>query len=391
MNSPVEVRSAGAYVWDSEGTRYLDCGGYGVFFTGHCHPRIVAAARAQLETHPMATRVLLNGALATAAATLASVTPAGLDQIVFANSGAEAAEIALKLARLHGRTRVISMHGGYHGKTLGALSVTGRPHYRERFLPLLPDVTFVQFGDAEALRQELSTRGAETCVILEPVQAEAGVHLPPRGYLSDVAAECRAAGALLIADEVQSGMGRTGTWWACDAEDVIPDVMMIGKSLGGGVMPVSAVAASSAIMKPLSADPVLHSSTFAGNPLAMAAVRATIEVVREEGLVERARITGAYLLDGVRRAVAALRPDVVTDVRGAGLLIGIELATEALAGQLMLELLSRHVIVSHSLNAHRTVRLTPPAILDGTDCDLLLEALRSSLAALAPTQIKETR
>jgi putrescine aminotransferase len=370
--TPVEVAAAGSKVQGSDGHAYLDCGGFGVFLLGHCHPVVVATVREQLARNPIATRLFLNPELAQAAADLAGITPAGLDYVFLTNSGAEATELGLKLARLAGKPHVIAMHGGFHGKTLGALSVTGRPQYRDPFEPLLPLVDFVPFGDLAALQAVLTGQSA---VLLEPVQAEGGVRLPPGGYLAQVRQACTAAGAVLILDEIQSGMGRLGAWWGSDLADVTPDVLLAGKILGGGVMPVGAVVASAQLFAPLNADPLLHSSTFAGSPLAAAAVTATIAVIKSEGLIERARDLGPQIRDLAAAALTAHCPHLVTEVRGQGLLIGIDFVLAEAATEFLIGLLDQHVIPSYSLNASNVLRLTPPAILDAADLDWLARAL----------------
>ncbi len=382
MAAPVEARSAGSRVYDEHGQSYLDCGGYGVFLLGHAHPTVVGRVRAQLERHALATRVLLNPELAAAAERLARVAPSGLDYVLFTNSGAEAVEAALKLARLAGCRRVIAMQGGYHGKTLGALSVTGRLCYQTPFAPLLPEVEFIPYGDLGALEQALAPGQPPSCVILEPLQAEGGVHAPPEGYLRAVRAACTRAGAFLVVDEIQTGLGRTGAWWACDAEGVVPEVLLAGKILSGGLVPVAAAIASPAAYAQLNRDPLLHSSTFAGNPLAMAAVQGTLQAIEEEGLVERARTLGERLLPALRDILRERCPEHLREVRGRGLLIGVEFHAEHLAGEFMMALLEQHVIVCHSLNAQRVVRLTPPAILTGEECDWLLKAVEHAATAL---------
>jgi putrescine aminotransferase len=383
MGSPLEVSSAGAWVYDEHGTGYLDCGGYAVFLLGHRHPRVVAAVRRQLDTHPLATRLLPSPPLADAAATLAGVAPPGLDHVFLTNSGAEATELALKLARLAGCTRVVAALGGFHGKTMGALSVTGRAQYREPFAPLLPDVEFVPFGDAAALEQALASDGRRTAVVLEPVQGEAGVVIPPPGYLRALRASCTAHGALLVADEVQTGLGRLGRWWGVDAEQVRPDVVLAGKVLSGGVVPVGAVLATGEVFAPLDADPLLHSSTYAGNPLAAVAAAETVRTIAEEGLVERAAELGRTLLDATREELAATCPDLVREVRGEGLLIGIDCVTPDVAAELMMALLEHRVITSYSLNTHTVLRLTPPAVLEPADVARLQEALAAAARDLA--------
>ncbi|MGB8973873.1 MAG: aminotransferase class III-fold pyridoxal phosphate-dependent enzyme, partial [Pseudomonas capeferrum] len=220
MNLPIEVGAEGVYLYDMDGHRYLDAGGYGVFLLGHSHPQVVEQVSRQLHSHPMASKLMLNPFQAQAAAALASVCPDPLQYVYFCNSGTEATEAALKLAWLNGCQHVISTQGGYHGKTLGALAVTGRALYRTPFADRLGDSHFVPFGDAEALRLQLQAQPERTCVILEPVQAEAGVIVPAAGYLQQVRKLCDQYGAILIADEIQSGLGRTGRWWACDHEAV---------------------------------------------------------------------------------------------------------------------------------------------------------------------------
>lgn len=389
LDAPVEARSAGTRVYGEDGEEYLDCGGFGVFLLGHGHPVVVDAVRRQLEAHPLATRLFLNPQLAEAAATLAGVAPAGLDYVFLTNSGAEAVEVGLKLARLAGKTRVVAMDGGFHGKTMGALSVTGRPQYRDPFAPLLPGVEFVPFGDAAALDTALAVDGGATAVILEPVQAEGGVNLPPPGYLRHVRDACTAAGATLILDEIQSGLGRLGTWWGADSEGVVPDLLLVGKILGGGVMPIGGVVATAEAFAPLNEDPLLHSSTFAGSPLAAAAVTATIEVIRDEGLVERSARLGRVVLEMVADVVAAHCPHLVQAVRGRGLLVGIEFLTSDLATEFMMGLVERRVIPSYSLNCHRVLRLTPPAVLDDADLDWLAEALAGAARELAASRAME--
>ena len=375
----VEVSSEGSTVTDARGRSYLDCGGYGVFLLGHRHPAVVAAVVDQVQRHPLATRLLLEPTVARAAETLASVTPEGLDYVHFVNSGAEATEAAIKLARAHGRTTLVSAYGGFHGKTMGALGLTANEAFQAPFRPLLPDVVHVPFGDAAALGAVLTP---EACVVLEPVQGEAGVVVPPAGYLADVARRCREAGAMLVLDEAQTGLGRLGSWWGADREGVRPDVLLVGKGLSGGVVPVAAMVATARAYRPFSDDPFLHTSTFAGSPIAAAAATAAVTAIRDEGLVDRAGELGARLLSGLAEALAPCRP-LVREVRGAGLLLGIELDDPGTALELVLDLVERGVLVNHSLNAHRVVRLTPPAVLTDAEADRLLEVVAAAALDLA--------
>jgi putrescine aminotransferase len=380
---PVEVRSEGARVWDTEGREYLDCGGRGVFILGHRHPAVVEAVRRQLDRHPVGTHSLLSGELADAARRLAEVSPAGLDRVYFACTGAEAVEAALKLARANGHRRIIAMSGGFHGGTLGALSATDRLAFQVPFRPLLPDVVTVPFGDIPALRCALVDDPAKACVLLEPVQSEGGVRLPPAGYLRRVADVCAEAGAMLVVDEVQTGLGRLGAWWGCDAEGVRPDMLLVGKSLGGGCVPVSAMVATEHAFAPLDRNPRLHSSTFSGYPLGMAAATATVAALEHEDVPSRAESLGKVLYGRIVEAVRPATPDLVREVRGRGLLIGIELAHPHLAGQLLRELLDRRVIASPSAGIDTVVRFTPPVTLTDIEVDWFTNALGEAVTRLA--------
>lgn len=303
LGMPLEVRSAGALVYDEQDTPYLDCGGYGVFFLGHCHPDIVDAVAGQLGRHPLSTWALVEPNLSRAAQALISVAPAGLEYVTFVNSGAEAIEFALKLASLNGCRRVIAAEGGFHGKTLGALSVTGNDRYRTGIEPLLPGVQFVPFGDVAALKAVLESDAERACVLLEPVQAEGGVRIPPDGYLRGVKELCEHFDALLIMDEIQSGLGRLGFWWGCGQEGVCPDLLTTGKTLSGGVVPVAATLATAEAYELLNQDPLFHSSTYAGNPLAAVAAGATLEVLNRDHLIEHARLVGSDLLPQITEAL----------------------------------------------------------------------------------------
>ncbi len=382
LGLPIGARSRGCFVFDEQGRAYLDCGGYGVFLHGHRHPLVVEAVKAQLDRHPLATHGFLNAELASAAERLAGVTPPGLDYITFTNSGAEAAELGIKLAHVNGKPRLVAMQGGFHGKTMGALSINGKPFYKDPFKPLLPEVDFVAFGDANALEEVLAASDNRACVIVEPVQGEAGVNIPPAGYLKRVQDLCRRHNALFILDEIQTGLGRLGTWWGADREGVVPDVLLAGKGLSGGVVAVGAVAATAEAFEPLNRDPFLHSSTFAGNPLAMAAARAAIDAIEREGLVGRAASLGEMLLRDLRTILQSACRDLVVEVRGRGLMLGVEFISEAVAGDFVLRLLQERMVVSHSLNAHRVVRLTPPAILAEAECEILFQAVENAAAGL---------
>jgi len=376
----IEMRSSGARVYDESGRAYIDCGGYGVFILGHRHPAVVAAVAAQLDANPLATNVLIEPRMVEASVALAEVAPPGLEYVYLVGAGTHAVETALKLGRVNGKRTIVAMRGGFHGKTLGALSATPNPVYQGPFAPLLPAV-YVDFGDAPALEEVLSSH-SDCCVILEPVQGEGGVVIPPDGYLARVESLCREHEAFLVVDEIQTGLGRLGSWWGVDRDGVRPDVLLAGKNLSGGVVPAAAVIATGTSYEPFGADPGLHTSTFAGAPLAAAAATAAIHAIREEGIVERARQLGEELIAGITEVLESESPELLTEVRGRGLLIGVEFTDPSLVADFMAELLSRGVIVNHSLNAHAVMRFTPPAVLSRKDVELVLSALADTARAV---------
>ncbi|MFE1798946.1 aspartate aminotransferase family protein [Streptomyces sp. NPDC059517] len=379
----VEVASEGAWVTTADGGRFLNCGGYGVFLTGARHPTVLRYVTEQLHSHPVATRLFLEPQAALAADALVAVAPPGLERVHFAGSGAEAVETAIKVARTKGRTRLIAMESCYHGKTMGALSLTGKDVFQNPFRPLLPDITHVPYGDTAPLEKALAAAPGEACVFVEPVQGEAGVVIPPPGYLREVQRLCREHGALLVLDEIQTGMGRLGSWWGADAEDIRPDLMLVGKGLSGGVVPVSAVLSTPEAFSVLDRDPYLHTSTFSGAPLAMAAARGALAAIQEDELVDRARVLGGEILNVLGRIVQAHYGSAVREVRGRGLLLGVEFAEPGPAGDLLIELIEHGVVANHSLNSHLVLRLTPPAVLTRGDLDFLYEALDRACRAQA--------
>jgi putrescine aminotransferase len=388
FGSRMEVRSSGAWLQTSDGRDYLNCGGYGVFIAGARHPIVMDAVRAQLESHPISTRILLEPTVGQAAEALSEVVPPALNRIHFAVSGAEAVETGLKLARANGKRRLVSTWMGYHGKTLGALSVTAKDVYQKPFRPLLPDVTHIPFGDLAALEQEMAAHPGEICFIVEPVQGEGGVHLPPSGYLPGVEKLCRRYGGFLILDEVQTGMGRLGEWWGADLYGVTPDVLLAGKGLGGGVMPVSAALANRKTFAPFDKDPYLHTGTFTGAPVLMAAVQGAIRAITEERLVARAMELGNQLLPAISQIAQDNCPELIAAVRGQGLMIGVEFHEAGMAGEMLMELFNHGVVANHSMTGSSVARFTPPAVLSTGDVDFLLAAFDRATRDLVENQAR---
>jgi len=378
--SPIEVRAEGTTIWDHTGKAYLDfAGGYGVFTLGHSHPRVVAAVKAQLDLMSLSGKTMLDPLAGRLARRLAEIAPGDLELSFFCNSGAEAVEGALKMARAAtGRTKFVATHGSFHGKTFGALSVSGRAAFQTPYAPLVPDVVHVPYGDAGALAAALPDAAA---FIVEPLQGEGGVNLPPPGYLAKARELCDQNGALLIADEVQTGLGRCGALFACDVERIVPDVLTLAKGLSGGVVPIGAYIARPAVWHAAyGRAPLLHTSTFGGSPLACAAALAALDVLRDEDLVENARLRGDQLLAGAR-AIASEYPSIVRDVRGRGLLVGVELTHEGYGGTIIPEMMKAGVTAAWTLNMQRVIRLEPPLIVTAPEVDRALEALRAGVHA----------
>jgi putrescine aminotransferase len=359
----VEMKGEGCYLYDHEGRRFLDClGGYGTFSLGHRHPKVVEAVKSQLDDIALSGKAFFSKPAADLAERLAQLAPGGLEYVFFNNSGAEAVEAALKFAKgMTGRVKIVSTEGSYHGKTLGALAVTGRAKYRAKFEPLMPGAVFVPFADAEAAVAAIDDETA--AFIVEPVQGEGGINVPPAGYLRAVREACDRHGALLIADEVQTGLGRTGKYFAVEHEGVVPDLMPLAKALGGGVMPLGATVGTQAVFEAIySPNPLHHTSTFGGNPLACAAGLAGLEVLVEEGLAERAAHVGGLLKQGLQD-IAGRHPDTVKEVRGIGLMIGVEMQEDEVGELIVAQLLKRGVCVAYALNNPRVLRFEPPLII----------------------------
>ncbi len=375
----VEVRGEGCYLFDHEGRKYLDClGSYGVFALGHRHPRVVEAVRRQLDVLPLSGKVFFNQQLGELSEKLAQITPGDLTFSFISNSGAEAVEAALKFAKgTTGRSKIVSTHGGYHGKTIAALATTGREKYRKSFEPLMPGVTFVDYGDFQAMNRAID--GDTACVIIETIQGEGGIHVATDGYLRLIREKCDATGALLIADEVQTGLGRTGRMFGCEYDGVVPDMMTLAKSLGGGVVPIGATIARPFVWEAIFAEnPLMHTSTFGGNPLACAAGLAAIEVIETEGLVGRAETVGALLKQGLEEAQRK-HPELVAEVRGRGLMLGVEFTMDDVAELTIAQMTKRGLIAAYTLNNRRVIRFEPPLIITEKEAiwasETFLEAL----------------
>ena len=369
---PVTIRKgSGSTVWDDAGKQYIDCmGGYGVALVGHRNERVVKALQAQLEEIITVHSSLYNTTRLQFLKKLISVSPQGLSQVHLNNSGAEAIEAAIKFARKHtGKKRMIAMRGSYHGKSMGALSLTFNPKYRKSFAPLVDEVEFIPFGDKDALQNAVNDETA--MVIMEPIQGESGIHVAPDGFLQKARSICDENGALLVFDEIQCGLGRTGRMWACDHWDTRPDILCTAKGIAGGV-PMGATLAKPEIIASISKGE--HSSTFGGNPLACAAADATITALQEDGLIQNAANIGAMLIDGLKK-LAETHP-IIREVRGMGLMIGVELKFDV--KDILMDAIDKGVLLLYS--GRNVLRFLPPLSISQQEVQKVLVVLDELLS-----------
>jgi acetylornithine/LysW-gamma-L-lysine aminotransferase len=355
---PVNIaKGKGTRVWDTAGKEYIDCmGGYGVAVVGHCNERVVNAIKRQAEILITAHMSTYNDTRLRFMEKIASVAPPSLNKIFFANSGAESVEAALKFARKYsGRHGVIAMNGGYHGKTFGALSVTHSEKYRKSFMPLLDGVKFVPYSDPSLLEEVIDdTIG---CVILEPIQGETGIIVPPDDLLPKIREICNRRNLVLIFDEIQSGLGRTGKMWAGQNWNTTPDIMCLAKGIAGGI-PMGLVLAKQEIMDTMKLGE--HSSTFGGSPIACAAGTATMEALIDDKLIDNAAKMGVHFKEGLNRLQE--KHKIIRQVRGIGMMLGVELRFDV--KDILFDGIRRGLLILYS--GRNILRLLPPLVMDET-------------------------
>jgi len=396
LNARKSVTEAGDHVsveWDGEGSLIRDVhgrefidllGGYGVYTLGIRHPEVIAAVHAQLARSPLHTQELLDPLRGYFAEVLAALAPAGLTRAFFCNSGAEAVEAAMKLAMwATGRHTFVAAENAFHGKTLGALSLMGKERFRGPFEPALIDCERVPFGDAAALTAVLECMDPKpAAVVLEPIQGEAGAVVPPDGYLAAVRAACDDHGVLFVADEVQTCLGRTGAMFGVDHWGVVPDIVTLGKGLGGGVVPIGAVLSTPALWQVWEADPFIHSNTFGGNPLACAAGIAAAHVTVRDDLPGRALKVGERYADTVGELAAAY-PELLEAVTGRGLLQAMHFATNEIGYEVAAGLFRRNVLVAGTTANARAIRIEPALTIPDELVDESLNRLADTLREVA--------
>jgi putrescine aminotransferase len=375
------VRAEGACVWDRAGRRFVDCvAGYGNLNLGHNHPRVIEAVVEELRSPRPFNLPFLSGAQARLSEMLAQVTPGDLECSFIVNSGSEAVDSALKLARLAtGRPEIVSTRGAWHGFTFGAMSVSERPMVRS-FEPLVPGITAVPYGDAAAVEAALTDQTA--AVIVEPLQSENGAVVPPDGYLRALVDLCARRSVVLIFDEVKSGIGKTGRMWACDHEGAVPDVLLSGKALGGGAMPIGAMTARRRLWGRFGLSFPMSSSSGAGNAPACAAAVATLEVMEREGLAGKAARSGARILEAIA-ALQAEYPSVVRGVSGRGLLLALHTDGFKTAADLVSGCIRRGVLVMAAFCDRSRVLIEPPLAIADAEVDAVLLALREAVEEMA--------
>jgi ornithine--oxo-acid transaminase len=378
----VLTRGEGSYLWDVDGRRYIDMmSAYSAVSLGHGHPRILAALTAQAQRLAVPSRAYYSDRLGPFLEELCRVS--GFDAALPMNTGAEAVETAIKAARRwayrvkgvrRDRAEIIVAQGNFHGRTTSIVGFSSEASYREGFGPFAPGFRAVPFGDLAAMERAITPDTA--AILVEPIQGEAGIVVPPKGWLAGVRALCDRHGVLLIVDEVQSGLGRTGAWFAFEHENVRPDGIIVGKALGGGVLPVSAFVARREVMNVFT--PGSHGSTFGGNPLAAAVGLEALHVIGEEGLVERSRVLGTYMLERLR----AIKSPALKAVRGLGLWVGAEIDPQIASARMACErLLVKGVL---SKETHDTVvRLAPPLVIARDDLDFALDRFEEVLRDLS--------
>ena len=368
---PVTIeKGVGAHVWDIDGKEYIDCmGGYGVALVGHQNQRVNKAIKEQLDKIITVHSSLYNKTREEFLKMLIGLAPKGLTQVHLNNSGAEAIEAAIKFARkFTGKKGMVAMKGSYHGKSFGALSLTFGPKYRKPFEPLVEKVSFASFGDIESLRSVIDDDTA--FVILEPIQGESGIIVAPEGFLQEVRKLCDEKGILLIFDEIQAGLGRTGRLWACDHWNTAPDILCLAKGIAGGV-PMGATLVRADILSSMNKGE--HSSTFGGNPISCAAGIAALKALTEDGLIENSEKMGKIFREGLEKLKE--KHTMIREIRGKGLMIGIEMKFEI--KDILMGLIKKGILMLYS--GRNILRILPPLVISEDDITKVLHALDSIL------------
>lgn len=373
----VAIRAEGSTITDSNGKEYVDCiGGYGLFNLGHNHPKILHALIEQLGEKQLVTKPFITEIPVKLAESLSKITPGELSCSFICNSGSEAIDSAIKLARMYkGKKQIIAAENSFHGYTFGALSASGIPSFKRLFSPMVPDIMHVPFGDIEALKDSICEDTA--AILLEPVQHEAGVCLPPDKYLQEVRDVCESKEILLIIDEVKTGLGKTGYMFICDYYKITPDILVLGKSLGGGLIPIGALIAKKALWKKFGLSFPMSASSFAGNILACRAALETIEVLQQDGLLDDCKKKGVFLIEALRQCISKY-PTIIKNVNGIGLLIGVESFSSTKTLYLSKDLINQGVLAVPAFGNQSVLMIEPPIIISNDQIQKIIDALNIS-------------
>jgi putrescine aminotransferase len=373
----VALKAEGATITDSEGTTYIDCvGGYGLFNLGHNHPEIIQSLKNQLDENHLFTKPFITELPVRLAENLCKISPGELSCSYICNSGSEAIDNAIKLARLHsGKKKIIAAENSFHGYTFGALSASGIASFKRSFEPLVPDITHIPYGDIGALSETISSETA--AVLLEPIQHEAGVFIPDESYLREVRRLCDEKEVILIIDEIKTGLGKTGQMFACDHLGIVPDILVIGKSLGGGLVPIGGIVAKKNLWNKFGLSFPMSASSFSGNVLACRAALTAIHILQRDGLLDDCTDKGRFLLESLKRLVKKY-PNILKSANGLGLLLGIETVHPQVALALAREMIRQNVLVLPTFANFSALMIEPPLVISVDQIQYVLQAFEKS-------------
>lgn len=371
-------KASGALIQDIRGNEYIDCiGGYGIQNTGHNHPVVVNAIKKVLDENNLLNHPFLNKYLSSLACELARLTPGDLECSFICNSGSEAIDSALKLARLYtGKTEIIAANNAFHGYTYGALSVSGIDSFKKYFHPLLPDVIHVPFNNVDAIANAITDKTA--AIILEPIQHESGIKIPSEDYLLKVSEICAQKNILFIVDEIKTGFGKTGKFFACEHFNVTPDILVLGKSMSSGIIPIGAIIARRNLWRKFSLSFPMSASSFAGNSLACVSALSTIKIIQKENLLAKCQKNSKYLLDNLQLLQKA-HPEIIKEVCGMGMLIGVGLINSTKALDLVKEIIFHSVLVMQAFGDPSVIMVEPPLCLTKEQTQKIVSAFESAL------------
>ena len=377
----IATKAIGAEITDSNGTNYIDCtGGYGLFNIGHNHPKIIRDIITQINKKQLFTKPFINEKQVEFARLLKEITPGNLTCSFLCNSGSEAIDNAIKLVRLNSKNKqIITAENSYHGYTYGALSATGIFSFKRSFQPLVPDIIQVPFGDFDILKKTINPETA--AILLEPIQHEAGIAVPKKDYFKKVKQLCEKNNIILILDEIKTGMGKTGTMFACEDLGIVPDILVIGKSLGGGIYPVGALISTEQLWKKFSYNFSMSASSFSGNTLACTAAISTIKILQQENLATKSKKKGDFLIKELKKLIDKY-PNVLKNISGKGLLLGLDTVNSQIALELTKRIIKNGVIVLPAYGNQSMIMIEPPLVITDDQLKKVISAINQACKGL---------